>query len=106
VQDRLAVAAEALHAQRRDVALAALAQHLPLEAAGGAVEGVQRHLYAIPLVAQPKHAQVDRRVLVAGETDKARVGEQSPFQAGCWENERKEDLSAGLDALARGRIRS
>ena len=65
------VAAQALHANRRDAAPVQLGQHLPLEAAERRVEAVQGQLTRIPWIVVRQHLQVERRRFVAGEADVA-----------------------------------
>jgi len=69
VQDRLAVAAQTLHAQRGDAAALELWQYLLLEAPIGPVKTVERHLHRIKRIIVRQHFEMNRRVLVAGEAD-------------------------------------
>ena len=69
MQDRLAVAAQALHAQSRDATALELRQHLLLEAAIGPIKAVEWHLHRIERVIVCQHFEMDRRALVAGEAD-------------------------------------
>src|SRR5438552_12811020 len=73
MQDRLAVAAEALHSEGGDATPLELGQHLLLEAAIGAVETVERHLHGVERKAVRQHLEVDRRMLVAGESDESHL---------------------------------
>ena len=65
--DRAAVAAEALHADRGDLAARQLRQHALLKAAEVRVEAVQWKLTRVERIVERKHPQMDIGILVTGE---------------------------------------
>src|SRR5439155_8114564 len=66
--DGAAVAAKALHADRRDLAARELGKDALLEALELRVEAIQRELTRVEREVQRQHAQVDVRILVTGES--------------------------------------
>ena len=80
--DRLAVAADGLHAEHRDAALVEHGKDLLLEAelVEVGIEGVQRHLHGVEGEAGVEHGEMDLGVLVAGESDEADLALLLGFQ--------------------------
>src|SRR5580693_8926317 len=70
ILDRLAVAPEALHAERRNPPPLKFRQHLLLEATIGCIKTVERHLDSVEWVIVRQHFEMYRRTLMSGETNK------------------------------------
>src|SRR5580704_1465157 len=70
ILDRLAVAPEALHAERRNPPPLKFREHLLLEAPKGCIETVERHLDSVEWVIMRQHFEMYRRTLMSGETNK------------------------------------
>ena len=70
VLDRLAVAPEALHAERCNPPPVKFREHLLLEATKGCIKTVERHLDSVEWVLVRQHFEMYRRTLMSGETNK------------------------------------
>src|SRR6202795_521552 len=71
ILDRLAVAPEALHAERCNFPPLKFREHLLLEAPIGCIKTVERHLDSVEWIIVRQHFEMYRRTLMSGETNKA-----------------------------------
>jgi len=70
ILDRLAVAPEALHAERCHPPALKFGEHLLLEATKGCIKTVERHLDSVEWVIVRQHFEMYRRTLMSSETNK------------------------------------